>query len=229
MKLDLHIHSKYSFDSLCEPKKIIRIAEKKNLGGIAITDHNTIRGGMNAATIPSNVIVIVGCEFSTDKGDIIGLFLNEEINTKYSCIEVIEAIKEQGGVSILAHPFKREETSDVTEIFKKIDAVEGFNARTNSEANLKATNMGLEYGLSIVGGSDAHFYFEIGRGVTVIESSSYDAEDIRKAILKGKTKALGVHTPQFFEYCSKIIKISKTRRIPKLRKIKNKLTGVISR
>lgn len=45
MRFDLHIHSGYSFDSLLDPKRIIKKAIKKNLNGIAITDHNTILGG----------------------------------------------------------------------------------------------------------------------------------------------------------------------------------------
>ncbi|MCW3133792.1 MAG: PHP domain-containing protein [Methanophagales archaeon] len=43
MKYDLHIHSKYSSDGIIEPEKIIKIALKRGLDGIAITDHSTIK------------------------------------------------------------------------------------------------------------------------------------------------------------------------------------------
>jgi len=46
MKYDLHIHSKYSHDSLLSPDNILKVARKRGLGGIAVTDHNTILGGI---------------------------------------------------------------------------------------------------------------------------------------------------------------------------------------
>ncbi len=81
MMFDLHIHSKYSHDSYLSPPQIIKIAEKRGLDGIAITDHNTLKGGIETSKINNkdDFIVIVGSEIKTEYGDVIGLFLNEEI------------------------------------------------------------------------------------------------------------------------------------------------------
>jgi len=73
MKLDLHIHSKYSKDSLLKPETILKVAKKRGLGGIAVTDHNTIKGGLFTQKIndDKNFVVIVGSDIKTEYGDII--------------------------------------------------------------------------------------------------------------------------------------------------------------
>ena len=48
MKYDLHIHSKYSYNGILEPKDILKIAIKRGSDGIAITDHNTVKGALEA-------------------------------------------------------------------------------------------------------------------------------------------------------------------------------------
>ena len=81
LKLDLHIHSKYSFDSLLTVEKIIKTAEKKKMDGIAICDHDSLKGGLMAKKVKTDLIVIPGEEIKTDFGEIIGYFLNEEIKS----------------------------------------------------------------------------------------------------------------------------------------------------
>jgi len=81
--LDLHIHSKYSYDSLMDPKTILKVAKRVKLDAIAITDHNTIAGAVAARKIcEKGSITVVGSEISTDSGDVIGIFLNEEIKSR---------------------------------------------------------------------------------------------------------------------------------------------------
>ena len=82
MKYDFHTHSKYSADGYIEPKIMVKIAAKVGLSGIAVTDHNTIKGGLTAKKYENDKIqVIVGSEILTDKGEIIGIFLTEEIKS----------------------------------------------------------------------------------------------------------------------------------------------------
>jgi len=103
---DFHIHSKYSFDSIMSPKKIIKTAVKKNIDLIAITDHNTIKGGVEVKKASGdNIKVIVGAEIKTDIGDIIGFNLNNEIKS-INWEEVLDQIKAQGGLSMLPHPYR---------------------------------------------------------------------------------------------------------------------------
>lgn len=211
MKFDLHVHSKYSFDSYLNPEKIIHIAKKKGLDGIAITDHNTIKGGLNALKYKCDGLnIIVGSEITTEIGDVLGLFLNEEIKSN-NYLEVIDEIRDQNGIAILAHPFKNVNFLD-DDILLKVDALEGFNARVKS-SNEKIQLLSLKNKFPLTAGSDAHFYFEIGRGVTMLNNIN-DFEDIRKAIISGNTKIYGKTSSAYVSTGSKIIKSLKARRLP---------------
>lgn len=82
MKYDLHVHSKYSVDGYVEPEVIVKTAQKRGLSGVAVTDHNTIKGGLKAKKYETEDLrVIVGSEIETNRGEVIGLFLSEEIKS----------------------------------------------------------------------------------------------------------------------------------------------------
>ena len=79
---DFHVHSHYSRDANMVPDRLIRVALKQGLRGIAITDHNTIAGGVQARkTCGRPFVVVVGAEIRTDACEIIGLFLTDEISS----------------------------------------------------------------------------------------------------------------------------------------------------
>jgi predicted metal-dependent phosphoesterase TrpH len=167
MKVDFHIHTKYSYDSLMEPNKIIRSAIKKGLDGIVICDHNTIKGGLEVEKYNTNLKlkIIVGAEIYTNVGDITGIFLHKEIVSR-DFIDVIDEIKAQGGKVILNHPFKQHELSKID--FSKIDFIEGYNGRLSPEYNQKAIDLANQYKIPIISGSDAHLYNEIGNCFTYV-------------------------------------------------------------
>jgi len=186
MKFDLHIHSKYSYDSFLSPERIIKVAKRKGLHGVAITDHNTIKGGIEALKIneDEDFQVIVGAEIRTEYGDIIGLFLEDEITTnKFE--EVIEEIKSQGGLSVLAHPYRQYKFPE--EIIDKVDLVEVFNARSKKRDNRRALHLAAKYNKPVIAGSDAHLPFEIGRGSTIVPAQV----DFKNAIIDGLTQVEG--------------------------------------
>lgn len=206
MLLDLHIHSKYSFDSLLEPKKIIKVAKKRGLDGIAITDHNTIKGGLDAKKVnkDKDFLVIVGSEISTEIGDITGLFLSEEIKSRNS-MGVIEEIKKQGGLVVLPHPYRGHRLNE--KIIERIDVIEVFNARTNNEDNERAMKLAEKYNKPIVAGSDAHFASEIGLGKTIIKSKKEVKKDMLNEILKLERS----QSPVYLQSLSQIIRSIKMR------------------
>ena len=206
MVLDLHIHSRYSFDSLLKPAQIIDVARKNGLDGVAITDHNTIQGALEAkAYAGGNVIVIIGAEINTEEGDVVGLFLSKDINSR-RFEEVVNEIHSQGGIAILAHPNKRKKIINLN-IFGQLDAIEGFNSR-NPEHNVEARNIAAQYNLPAVAGSDAHFAFEIGKAKTILECGS-DMESIKQAILGGKTKITGESSPSYVDILSQAIRFTR--------------------
>ncbi len=177
------------------PRKILKIAKKRKLNGIAITDHNTIKGGLEAKRLnkDKNFEVIVGAEIKTRVGEIIGYYLKKEIKSR-APKQVIKEIKKQGGFAVFAHPFSHGLLRKCARIdlkrLKSLDGVEVHNARNMFHwENLYAEIAAEKYRLAKTGGSDAHFYYEIGRGYTVFTG------DLKKAIKKRKTNAAGKIAP----------------------------------
>lgn len=168
---DLHIHSKESLDSSLKPLDILKTAKARGLNLIAVTDHGTIRGGVltrqQSLENPGlNIHVIVGAEITTWAGDIIGLFLEEEIKNK-DPFEVIKEIKKQGGISIYAHPFRTTPADE--EVLKSVNAVEIYNCRSSERENLLAQNFAFKFAKPGLAASDAHCGEEVGKAYTVFE------------------------------------------------------------
>lgn len=223
MELDLHIHSKYSYDSLSTPTRILKIAEKKGLNGISITDHNSLKGSIEAKKIVSDDFAFIpGSEISTEKGHVIALFVNEEIKSRIFH-EVIDEIKDQGAVSVLAHPFKTKSTIKYEDI-KGIDAIEAFNARANipvnAMCNQKALELATQHNMPVTAGSDAHFCCEIGKGrISLNIEHTTDIEVIKKSLLNDKSIVSGFDSPNYVEVSSQLIKYMKFRKVPSLNSI----------
>jgi hypothetical protein len=166
------------------------MAKKKGLNGIAVTDHDTIRGGLKALKVNSdrNFVVIVGSEVeTTGKADIIGLFLTKEIQSR-EATEVIEEIKEQGGVAMWAHPYREGKNLLPSVLTKQIDIIEALNAKTLESQNMLARTLAERYRKPVAGASDAHAVEEIGNAATLVDCSSIDG--IREALIKGKTQII---------------------------------------
>ncbi|MDH7592731.1 MAG: PHP domain-containing protein [Methanomicrobiales archaeon] len=161
MIADLHIHSKYSYDCMLPPERILKVAAKRGLEAIAVTDHGTIRGGLETQRLNRNrdLQVIAGCEIHTDIGDVIGLCLNGEIESRNS-LEVIREIRSQGGFAILPHPCRSHSFSEG--MIRHFDAIEVFNSRSTADQNARALLLAKEHSKPFVAGSDAHFASEIG-------------------------------------------------------------------
>lgn len=208
MKLDLHMHSKYSSDGVLSPKEIVKTAIKKGLDGIAVTDHNTIQGGLVAKEYETkNFKVIVGSEIMTDRGEVIGLFLEEEIGKSRSAQDVISDIRAQNGIVIIPHPFdvQRHAFQPLESDVKFIDCVEGFNSRCILKRyNEDAYEFGMTHNLTVVAGSDAHFANEIGNAGVIMEN-----EDIRDALIKRRLKIFGNRTMFLNHFGSKYLRFKR--------------------
>lgn len=208
MKYDLHIHSKYSFDGFLSPEKIVKFAQKRGLSGIAVTDHDTIKGGLETKKYEDEDFkVIIGSEVSTSKGEVIGLYLSEEIKSNHFH-EVIDEIKSQDGIVVVPHPFDVMRRSTF-HIEKKdtgnINSIEVFNSRcVHDKYNQKACEFAKINHLGITGGSDAHFANEIGNAGIIT-----GAESVRKSILKNNLKVFGKRSTPLNHVLTKIVKMSR--------------------
>jgi predicted metal-dependent phosphoesterase TrpH len=190
MKYDLHTHSKYSSDGILEVKRIVSIAKKRGLRGIAITDHNSIKGGLEAKKYETKEFsVIVGSEIKTQRGEIIGLFLSDDIKSR-SAESVMAEIKDQNGLITIPHPFDEMRKSafhPLKEDVKYIDAVEIFNSRcVYQKYNKSALDFATTQNLGMTAGSDGHFANEIGMGGIITSSN-----DIREAIINKDVEVFG--------------------------------------
>jgi predicted metal-dependent phosphoesterase TrpH len=212
LKFDFHIHSSYSFDSVLRPAKILEVSHRKGLDGIAVADHHTIRGGLDTRDINrSNLVVIVGSEIRTEWGDVVCLFLEKEITTK-RFLDVVEEVRKQNGVMILAHPFWKHTLSE--ELLTHVDLIETFNSRISPRRNLEGERLAQERGLPQVAGSDAHLHWEIGRGTTCFEHST-SPNDLKQMILKEKRSLIKVQSPPFDVVISQGIKILRKKGVLK--------------
>jgi hypothetical protein len=192
MKYDLHNHTHYSPCSNLKPEILLKIAKKKGMNGIAVTDHNTIKGALKAKKLNKDkeFEVIIGDEVKTNYGDVLAYYLQKEIKSR-DFFSVIDEIKAQGGLIAVAHPFrisinpKHKFRYPLEKIRDKIDAIECFNARMLPGNNEKAQRVAKKLNIPGIAGSDAHFKFEIGRAYTVFEGN------LRKAIKQNKTDYKG--------------------------------------
>ena len=222
MELDLHIHSNYSLDSNSRISDIMKMARKRGLGGIAITDHNTIKGSLQALKISDGPIVICASEIGTEIGDIIGLFIEEEIKSRTSN-DVIDEINDQGGIAVFAHPFKRKKNFDMG-IIKNFDAIEVFNSRA-AKTNNYARKIAEDFNLPVTAGSDSHFCFEIGRA-RIIAQDVFDVEEIRKSILGKKVNVRGINSESYLDVFSQSIRIFKQKNFKNIyKKIFKRITN----
>ena len=161
-RFDIHIHTVYSCDGTISLEHLMDLARQAGLGAIAITDHNTLRGAQMAQRQFSGVhpLIIPGEEISTEYGDISGIFLNEEIRSRLF-VEVIDEIRDQGGLSILPHPMRRKKFPPSDQI-AKINFIESVNSRTSREKNDAAFHLATELKRPVIAGSDSHFSWEVG-------------------------------------------------------------------
>lgn len=186
-----HIHTSYSFDANVSPKRVIEQLQRLGVNFAAITDHETIQGALEAKTIaPPNLIIIVGAEYHTEKGDIMGLFLEKEIKSRKSD-EVIKEIKSQNGIIVLPHPYKAHRLDP--EFIQSVDVIEIYNSRASKTENAKALALAKEYRKPGIVGSDAHFLQEIG--LTLME---FHHPDLKLAILNGQGKIIRTQKSTFF-------------------------------
>jgi len=172
LAVDLHMHTEWSHDCSTPAADLVDHAEQIGLGGIAVTDHNAFGGALEAVerARKRDLIVIPGEEIKTDsQGEVIGLFLTEEIPRGMSFSETIEAIREQGGLVYLPHPFDRlhaiPDPATLHRHVAEIDVFEVFNARLLRDSfNDEALRFAQKYRLLQGAGSDAHVLQGVGTG-----------------------------------------------------------------
>ncbi len=212
---DLHIHSRYSYDSFNKIDDILKTAKAKGLAGIAITDHEEFAGSIEASAKAKiyDLLVIPAMEIATDQGDVIGLFIKEKV-TAEAFHDVVGEIREQGGLSVLAHPYKRAREIPA-DLLQQIDLIEVYNARGesigNNACNQRAQDLAHRLGKPISAGSDAHFLYEIGRGCVDLGKVS-DLKSAKEKLRIGAKRLVAYkESSKYVEVFSQFVKAYKKR------------------
>ena len=178
IKVEFHVHTKYSLDSYLDKYMLLIMCKIKGIDCIAITDHNEIEGAFCYKTFleKHGVLVIVGEEIFTKKGEVIGLFLTEKIEPNMSVNDTIKAIKRQEGLVYVPHPYdtkRKKSVLDKAEIeahFSEIDMIEVHNGRNIiPDFSEKQNSIANHLNICKVIGSDAHVFFELGRNYVELE------------------------------------------------------------
>ena len=180
--VDLHCHTSASFDSLAAPARVAAVAAHRGLTHLAITDHDRINGALEAqAAAPDGLTVIVGQEVRTTEGDLIGTFLTRAVPRDLSPAEAIAAIREQGGLVGIPHPFDRLRGSlgaaleRLGDLAARVDWIEAWNARlVFGDGNARAAALAHDSGVPGVSVSDAHTTLEIGVASTALSLAAGD-------------------------------------------------------
>lgn len=197
-KADLHLHTTFS-DGTASVPELLAHAAASDLQIIAITDHDTVAGAIEARRLADHfgVEVIVGEEVSTADGHLLALWIDEWLPPGRPAAATIAAVHAQGGLCIAAHPYDwavmslgqaglRERCLGRHAEPWQLDAIEVFNASLcwpRGACNRVALEVAGAIGLPAIGGSDAHSLATVGRGYTLFNGTT--AADLRQAIVSG--------------------------------------------
>jgi predicted metal-dependent phosphoesterase TrpH len=207
-RADTHVHTKYSGvhkmgplrfpESVADPLDVVRRAKSVGLNVVCITDHNSIKGALkarDAAKDIEGIDVVVGEEVSTADGEVIGLFMTEEIPAGLSAEETIRRIRAQNGVVIAPHPFSLHCPCLGERIHEfGVDGIEVLNGgHIDDYANPKAEEAAQCERFARIGGPDSHYLKTIGTAYTQFDGTT--AEDLRREILAKRTSAGGTVIP----------------------------------
>jgi len=177
-KLDLHNHTSHSADGVLSPAALLSAAKERGIACLAVTDHNLVAGGLEAARIadsdPSLPRVIPGVELATEVGEIIGLYIDHDIPTGLPLTDSVDRIRAQGGLVLLPHPFDRLRRGAIAPRSRLLaaelsDMIEVVNGRSlGPRVAAKAAALALETDRPATAGSDAHRAPEVGLAYVVV-------------------------------------------------------------
>lgn len=189
-KIDLHTHSTASRDGSITATQYADVLESKTLDCIAVTDHDTVDFALKLQKILGQDKIIVGEEISTTDGDIIGLFLNKNIDSGMSVVSTVEAIRKQGGLVYVPHPFetvRKGITLQALESIKEqVDIIEINNGRAFFQNYGKQAKDWAKANtiISMASSSDAHRVSGLGKTYTAVDRvGPLTPDTLKKALL----------------------------------------------
>ncbi len=188
LKVEFHCHSIASRDSLSRPADLVAAARQRGLGRLMVTDHNTIRGAVEARRLDPG-LVVVGEEILTLDGELLAYYVQEEIPRGLVPEDAIRILRQQRAFISVPHPFDRGrhgwELEDLVRITPLVDAIESFNSRSQLPVyNDQSAAFARAHSLAITVGSDAHTLGEVGRSTLTLPDFN-SGDELRQVIRQG--------------------------------------------
>ncbi len=191
LKVDLHMHTHFSVDSLTRIQVLLDRARALGLDRIAITDHNCILGAQIAHEMDPD-FVIVGEEVRTEVGEVIAYFVQEEVPRGLPLEETLARLEDQGAVISIPHPVDRLRDSALgpehtLSIIERVDAIEVLNSRCIwAEDNRRAARLADAHRKLVTAGSDAHIPRELGLCGMYMPAFDNTPESFRQALAQAR-------------------------------------------
>jgi predicted metal-dependent phosphoesterase TrpH len=195
VKIDLHVHSRHSPDSLITLKDLILYAKRAGLDGVAVTDHDRLDSALRIAR-EADLLIIPGMEITSLGGHILGLNIQEAVPRRLSVDDTVDRIHRAGGIAVACHPTAFFRGSLGKHVNSGFDAIEVINSAAFpfDYCTSSSEKLASQLRLPRVAGSDAHYGPEIGSAYTLADGE-LNADSIVKAICKGLCRPLGKPTP----------------------------------
>ena len=203
IKADFHVHGIASKDSISRGEDLIAQAKRLGLGKLILTDHNTISGAVELQRSYPD-FVIVGEEILTTAGEILAIFVKEEIPRGLEPVEALKRLRDQNAFISLSHPYAHMRhgwtEEEMERMLPYLDAIEVANARNLPEMNRAAIQFAENHGLCGTAGSDAHGVKELGAmGLSLPDF--HNADELRKSIRSAKV--FGKESPMWVRFYSR--------------------------
>jgi predicted metal-dependent phosphoesterase TrpH len=198
LRLDLHVHTKRSYDGFTTLEEAISAAKMRGLDGLAITDHDVTPLQLDSVDNDRGVTLIPGAEVSTKDGHVVALGISRPVRAGLPVDEAVDAIHDLNGVAIAAHPFSLLHGLGWNpKKAAQTDAIEVINANSYLFSYQTGHSRRLAQALRkpMTAGSDSHIPKTIGNAYTVVEAEETSLEAIIKAVAQGKTQPTGTPTP----------------------------------
>jgi predicted metal-dependent phosphoesterase TrpH len=205
----IHCHSQYSYDSLTSISAYLKVAQRRNLDFIILTDHDTIAGSealkAAAALRLPHLQVPIAAEYYTDEGDVIAAFIDGDVRAR-KFTDFVTEVREQNGLLLLPHPYVGHQAPE--RVAAACDLVEVFNCRTSGSKNSRAYELARSLEKHGYAGADAHFARSICGAVVEVENRG----SLRSSILSGSASWNAPRTTSPWEFgASQLIKAWKRR------------------